>query len=267
MNEIKTVFDIGNDSIKAVVFAKDNGKDIILAKQMEPALGLKKGKILDIEAFTTTLDKMVENFSKKLGGDFFENIVVGISHPEMQINTIIEGKRIMQEEVSFEDTEHLKRIVKDIADKNNYETIKINPVCRILDEDKDKKEQDPIGLKCKKLELMANVFLVPKNFYLGILDAFEKIGLPNPEIIPNILGASDICIDYDHKYHGTVLIDIGKNQTSYVIYDDGFPLGYGTIPLGGEDVTKDISIGMQIDIKEAENLKKTLGDTLIPDSK
>jgi cell division protein FtsA len=31
------------------------------------------------------------------------------------------------------------------------------------------------------------------------------------------------------------------------------------IPLGGEDVTKDISIGLQLDIKEAEHIKKTNG--------
>ena len=31
MNEIKAVFDIGNNSIKAVVFQNDNGKDVILA--------------------------------------------------------------------------------------------------------------------------------------------------------------------------------------------------------------------------------------------
>jgi hypothetical protein len=38
MRDIKAVFDIGNDTIKAVVFGKDGEKDIILAKQMEPAL-------------------------------------------------------------------------------------------------------------------------------------------------------------------------------------------------------------------------------------
>jgi hypothetical protein len=34
---------------------------------MEPALGLKKGKILDAEAFTTTINKIIEHFIKKLG--------------------------------------------------------------------------------------------------------------------------------------------------------------------------------------------------------
>lgn len=264
MNDIKAVFDIGNDSIKAIVFGKDNGKDIILAKQMEPALGLKKGKILDSEAFTTTINKIVENFAKKLGGDFIENVVIGISHPEMLVNRIIEGKRIMQEEVLQDDVEHLSRIVAEISDKNNYETIKIVPVCWIIDE--DKREKDPIGLKCKKLELMADVFLIPKNFYNGILDAFDKVGLEVSDMVPNIIAATEVCIDYDHKDLGTVLVDIGKNQTSYVIYEDGFPLGYGTVAMGGEDVTKDISIGMQVDIKEAETIKITSGTAVITEA-
>jgi hypothetical protein len=55
---------------------------------------------------------------------------------------IIEGKRIMNESVEFEDLEHLSRIVAEIANVNNYETIKIVPVSRILDE--TKREKDPI---------------------------------------------------------------------------------------------------------------------------
>lgn len=261
MRDIKAVFDIGNDTIKAVVFGKDNEKDIILAKQMEPALGLKKWKILDAEAFTTTINKIIENFIKKLGGDFIEEVVVGVSHPEMLTQRIIEGKRIMQDEVGSDDIEHLSRIVAEISTKNNYETIKIVPVCWIIDE--DKREKDPIGLKCKKLELMADVFMLPKNFYTGLVDAFDKVGLSIADVVPNIIAATEIAIDYDHKDLGTVLVDIGKNQTSYVIYEDGYPLGYGTIPMGGEDVTKDISIGMQVDIKEAEEIKKTHGMAIL----
>jgi hypothetical protein len=38
MNDIRAIFDIGNETIKAVVFGRDNDKDIILAKQTEPVL-------------------------------------------------------------------------------------------------------------------------------------------------------------------------------------------------------------------------------------
>jgi cell division protein FtsA len=104
---------------------------------------------------------------------------------------------------------------------------------------------------------MADVFMIPKNFYNGLIDAFDKIWLVVADIIPNILAASEIAVDYDHKDLGTVLVDIGKNQTSYVIYEDWYPLGYGTLPIGWEEVTKDISIWMQVDIKEAEDIKRS----------
>jgi cell division protein FtsA len=85
------------------------------------------------------------------------------------------------------------------------------------------------------------------------------------DIIPNILAASEVAVDYDHKDLWTVMIDIGKNQTSYVIYEDWYPLGYWTLPIWWEEVTKDISMWMQVDIKEAEDIKKSNWSCILDD--
>lgn len=261
MRNIKAVFDIGNDSIKAVVIGNDEWRDIVLAKQIEQTQGLRKGKILDSEGFTASINKILENFVKKLWWDFIEELFVSISHPELIINRVVEQKRVMRDEISEDDVDHLSRVITEISHKNNYETIKIVPVHRIIDE--TKREKDPIWMKGKKLELVADVFMIPKNLYNGLLDSFDRIGIKITDIIPNIIAASEIALDYDHKDLGTILIDIGKNQTSYVIYEDGYTLWYGVVPMWWEDVTKDISIGMQIDIKEAENIKKTHGSAIV----
>jgi cell division protein FtsA len=261
MKDIRAVFDIWNDVIKGFVFANDNEKDIVLAKQTEITQGMRKGKILDSENFAATINKITETFIKKLWWDFIDEVFVSISHPEMIINRVIEQKRIMKDEIEGEDVEHLSKIIWEISDKNNYEIIKIVPVCWIIDE--QRKEKDPIGLKWKKLELIADVFMIPKSIYNGITETFEKIWLNIADIIPNIIAASEITLDYDNKDLWTVLIDIGKNQTSYVIYEDWYTLWYGTIPIWWEDVTKDISIGMQVDIKEAENIKKTYWTAIV----
>ena len=261
MKDIKAVFDIGNDFIKATVFANDNEKEIVLAKQMEPNQWMRKGKILDSEAFVQTINEIIENFVKKLGGDFIDEVFVSVSHPEGRIQRISEQKRIMKDTIESDDVDHLSRVIADVANQDNQQTVKIVPVYWTIDE--TKREKDPIGMQGKKLELTADVFMLPKNFHNGLLDAFERIGINITDIIPNILGAAEVVLDYDHKDLGSVLIDIGKNQTSYVIYEEGYPLWYGIIPLGGEDVTKDISIGLQVDIKEAEHIKKTNGMILV----
>lgn len=255
MRNIKAVFDIGNDSIKAIVIGNDEWKEIVLAKQIEQTQWLRKGKILDSEWFTTTINKILENFVKKIWWDFIEELFVSISHPELIINRVVEQKRVMRDEISEEDVDHLSKVITEISHKSNYETIKIVPVNRIIDE--TKKEKDPIGMKWKKLELVADVFMIPKNLYNWLIDSFERIWVKITDIIPNIISASEIALDYDHKDLWTILIDIWKNQTSYVIYEDWYALWYWVVPMWWEDVTKDISIGMQIDIKEAESIKKS----------
>ena len=255
MQDIKAIFDIGNDSIKAVVFADDEWKNTILAKHIEPMRWMRKWKILDTEAFTKSINNIIENFVKKLWWDFIDEVFVWISHPDAVVKRITEQKRIMDPEITENDVEHLSKVVADIAIENNMETIKIVPVHRIIDE--TKKEKDPIWLKGKRLELVADAFMVPKSIYNGVVEAFDNVWLSISDIIPNILSASELILDYDHKDLWTVLIDIGKNQTSYAIFEDGYALWYGTIPNWWEDVTKDISIGMQIDIKDAEDIKKT----------
>jgi cell division protein FtsA len=135
------------------------------------------------------------------------------------------------------------------------ETVKIVPVNWVIDW--EKKEKDPIWLKWKKLELVADAFMLPKNFYNWIIEAFSNVWLTISDIIPNILSASEIVLDYDHRDLWTILIDIWKNQTSYTVYEDWYPQCYWTIPVWWENVTKDISIWMQVDIKDAEDIKKT----------
>jgi cell division protein FtsA len=255
MRDIKAIFDIWNDSIKAVIFADDEWKTTMLAKHMEPTQWMRKGKLLDPEAFTRSINNIVENFVKKLWWDFIDEVFVSISHPDSIVKRIIEQKRIMDPEIGEWDVEHLSRVIADVAVKNNMETIKIVPVYRVIDE--DKKEKDPIWLKWKRLELVADAFMIPKNLYNGVMEAFEKVWLSVSDVIPNILSASEIALDYDRKDLWVVLIDIWKNHTSYAIFEEWYPLWYWTIPIWWEDVTKDISIWMQIDIKEAEDIKKT----------
>ena len=258
MQDIKAIFDIGNGYIKGVVFANDDGKPVILVKDMVKTKGMRKGKILDADTFAGTLQEMITNFVKKLGGDFIDEVYVGLSHPEFTTTRIVESKRIMSDSITAEDTEHLSRVVLDVSNQNNFETIKIIPVYRTIDD--TKREKDPVGLQGKRLEMTADVFALPKTFYNNLIDIFDRINLNVVDIVPNILGAAEVCMDFDHKDLGTLLIDIGANQTSFVVYEEGYPIIYDTIALGGEDVTKDISIGMQID--EAERIKKEEGQIL-----
>lgn len=261
MNDMRVILDIGNGYIKWVIFGQEDGKPAILAKEMVKTRGMRKGKILDIEDFAVCINEVLEAFSKKLWGDFVEEVFLTVSHPQCYITRLYEQKRILNKQIGHDDVAHLSEVIADSADKPNYEVLKIVPVQWIIDE--QTKTKDPIGMEARKLELTADVFMVPKVFYNNILEACDKLDLHVADIIPTILGASEGCLDLDVRDLGVLLVDIGTNQTSYVVYEEGYPLFYGVIPVGWEDVTKDISIGLQVDIKDAEHIKREKGSILL----
>lgn len=257
MQKIKTIIDLGNGYIKWVVFGIDDNQSTVLVKDLIKTKGVRKGKVLDPSALVESVSEVIKTFDNKLWGDLIDDVYLGISHPEMGVARYAEDMRIMGDKIGHDDISHLMKVVSEISEKSNYETLKINPVYWIVDD--EIKTNEPLNMVGRKLELVVDVFYVPKYFYQSIIDLANSLQLNIVDVVPNVLGATELTLDYDSKDLGTLLVDIGSNQTSFVVYENGYPLYYGVLPMWGEDVTKDISIGMQIDMKEAENLKVDFG--------
>jgi cell division protein FtsA len=257
MQDLKAIFDIGNGYIKWALIGKDEDRTVVLAKEMVKTKGMRKGKILDSDDFLVSLGQVIDSFHKKLGDDYLDQVFVGISHPDMIIARMREQKRVMTDKITHDDINHLSKIVSDISGQQNYEIIKIIPVHRVIDE--RRKEKDPLGLTGTKLELVADVFMIPKTFYNNLIEMFDKANLRVVDIIPTILGLSEVALDFDLKDLWSTLIDIGANQTTMAVFEEGIPISYYVLPVGGEDVTRDISLWLQVDIKEAEEIKKNYG--------
>lgn len=256
MNDIKVILDLWNWYTRGIVVAKEDGKNILLAKEQVKTKWMRKGKILDIDEFIFSISSILDSFVKKLGENFMDEVYVSISHPHMQIRRVADQKRILTQAIQSDDIQHLSNVVQESWAQPNYEIIKIIPVQWIVDD--ELKLKDPLGMEGRKLELIADVFMIPKNFYNTLLECFEKLQVWVADISLNILWSSEVTLDVDAKDLWTLLIDIGAHQTSYVVYEEGYPLLYGVLPIGWEEVTKDISICLQMDINEAEKIKREM---------
>ncbi len=254
MDDLTLVLDLWNAYIKCVVFAKEDNKTIIVAKDKVKSKWMRKGKILDVNDFIYSIRTLLDSFDKKIWVDFFDQLYIWVSHPDMKVKRLAEQKRIIDDEITHKEMNHLSSLIDETSWEANYETIKIIPVQWVID--KEIKLKDPSGMEWKRLELLADVFMLPRSFYNSLSEVFESLEIGVVDIVPNILWSTEVCLDVDSKDLGTLLVDIGANQTSYVVYEEWYPLDYGTVPIGGEEVTKDISIWLQLDINEAETIKR-----------
>jgi len=66
--------------------------------------------------------------------------------------------------------------------------------------------------------------------------------------------ASAILEEFD-KMDGTLVVEIGEQVTSYVLYYGGIVRSSGILPIGGFNISNDLSIGLGISLDEAEKIK------------
>ena len=241
---------------------KEEEKTNVLAKEIIKTKGLRKWKILDAEDLIYCISKIFEGIRKKLGDDIITKVCVWVSHPDTKIVRVSENKRILNNwKISEEDVRHTLKVLDETAKEANYEILKIVPVYWMIDD--ELRVKDPIGMEWHKLKLTADVFMIPKSFLNSVQEVFSKIEQPIEDIVPNILSLPEAVLDVDSKDLWTLVLDIWANQTSYIVYEEWYAQTYWVIPIWGENVTKDISIGMQVDIKEAETLKKENAQVLM----
>lgn len=246
--------DIWNWYIKWVLFFEDyNEKRSIIAKDMIKSNWLKRWKVLDSNDLIKSISKVIDNLSKKVDSPI-DQVIVWISHPNMKIRPYSTHKRLVNIEITEKDVASLLEWIQDSIDEPNMEILKIIPVKWTIDDEHHTK--NPVWMQWRKLELFANVFMIPTNSYKDIEKIFDELDIDIIDIIPNILWAEEACLSAETKDLWCVLIDIGANQTSYVIYEEGINLWYGIIPIWWEEITKDISIWLKIDYIQAEQIKK-----------
>jgi cell division protein FtsA len=75
------------------------------------------------------------------------------------------------------------------------------------------------------------------------------------EITAQALAAAEAVLSDQEKQLGVVLVDIGGGTTDMVLYTDGVPWHTASIPLGGINITKDISYGLKLPQDVAEEIK------------
>jgi len=98
-----------------------------------------------------------------------------------------------------------------------------------------------------------------KDAVLGNVRATQQAGLNplNVDLIPFAL--CRVLITRPKLTGTTVLIDVGANAASVVIAIDGVPHFVRIIPAGGDDLTHALKLKMEVDVAEAEALKRRLG--------
>ena len=88
-------------------------------------------------------------------------------------------------------------------------------------------------------------------------------GLDVDDLVISSLASGSLVATEEEKRQGVLVVDIGKGVTDYVLYRGRRVVQTGVIPVGGDHVTNDLSLGLRVKSKLAESLKKRAAQAMV----
>lgn len=113
----------------------------------------------------------------------------------------------------------------------------------------------PHNMHGNKLEVKALVISCSEQHLDDLLEVAVKSGLEVLDVIPSAISASEYALSSKQKQVGSMLVNIGAETTSLVVYENGTIVSLYTFPIGGEDITNDIALGLKVSLEDAEKIK------------
>lgn len=260
--------DIGSSAIRLAVgqVVSRGGKDLttdlqILGASSVPSAGVSKGVISSIEDVVSSISACLESAERMVGVPV-DNVWVGISglHIISQNSKGVIAVSKVDNEISDEDVRRAIDASRAIATPLNYEVLHVLP--RNFSIDGEGSIKDPVGMTGIRLEVDSQIILGSASQIKNLTKAVYRAGLNIEDLVLGILAAAEAVVTPRQKEIGVLVVNIGVSTTSLVVFEEGEIIHTAILPLGSENVTKDIAIGLRTSMDIAEAVKVEFGGCL-----
>lgn len=228
--------------------------------------GLKKGSIVDMENTVEDIRKSVRDAELTAGVEV-ESAYVNIAGKEVKstngkgsIN--VTGKT---REISREDVERVVTHAGSIMIPPDRTILHILTQEFIVDAQEGIK--NPIGMVGTNLDVYIQIITHQLTPTKNLLLCLKKARLNVLGTVLSHLATGEAVLTPDEKELGVLCIDIGGGTTDFAVYEKGSLSYCRTLPIGGDNFTYDLSIGIRTPIEKAEKIKRRYGCAADPNLK
>lgn len=114
----------------------------------------------------------------------------------------------------------------------------------------------PLGMAARSIRVQALLVTASVTALDNLERAVESAGLVMEQEVFAGLAAAWATTDDAERDAGVLVIDIGGGTTDYLAFRDGAPAAVGCLDIAGTHVTRDVAIGLRVELGEAERLKR-----------
>jgi cell division protein FtsA len=256
--------DIGTKKVAAIIgeITEDRKVEVIGIGTAE-SKGLRKGVVVNLEATTAAIKKAQEE-AELMAGVEIDSAFVGISGAHIKsFNSrgviAVSGKN---REITREDIRRVIDQSKAVSIPPDRDIIHVIPQEFVVDEQDGIKA--PLGMSGIKLEVNVHIITSAITSVQNLRTCVERAEIEIEQVVLNQIATASAVLTHDEKELGAGLIDIGAGTTEVAIFERGSLWYTSIIPIGGDNFTNDIAVGLRTPIPEAEKIKKKFGCVAVP---
>lgn len=264
-SELYVSLDIGSSSIKVLIGEVDGESLHVIGVGNVQSAGIRKGTIIDIDATVASIRKAVEQAERMTGLNIHE-VILGIPANGVTLQDVKGVVAVNSEnrEITDEDLDRVMDSAQVMSVPPEREIVNIIPKQFIVDDYGE--ITDPRGMIGVRLEMDGTLITTSKTVVHNILRSVERAGLSIREIYLQPLAAGTFALSDDEKNHGTAFIDIGGGSTTISIFGDNRFMATSVLPVGGDHVTKDLSIILKTPTEQARKIMHQYGHAFYDDA-
>jgi len=252
MAEFIVAIELGSTKITGIAGKKNlDGSITVLAVVKEDSTQcIRKGVVYNIDKTVQCLTNIITRLKTILKSDI-AHVYVGVGG-----QSIRSVKNVIVKDLTV-DTIVSQEMVNELMDANRAMSYPDQEILEAATQEYKVDQQyqlDPIGIQCNKLEGNYLNILWHKTFYRNLNKCFDLAGIAIAEMYLAPMVLADSVLSEAEKRSGCALVDLGAESTTVSVYYKNILRHLAIIPLGGNNITKDIA-SLQIEESDAEKMK------------
>jgi cell division protein FtsA len=258
--EIVVGLDVGTTKICAIIGEVNaEGMVDIIGVGNAPSRGLRRGVVVNIDHTVASIRKAVSD-AELMAGCQAESVFAGISGGHIKGINSHGVIAIKNREVTSVEVSRVIDAAKAVAIPLDREVIHILPQEFMVDAQEGIKE--PIGMAGVRLEAKVHIVTGAVSAAQNIVRCAHRSGLRVYDLVLQQIASAEAVLSPDERELGVGLVDIGGGTTDLAVFSEGAIQHTSVLPVGGDQLTNDIAVGLRTPMAEAEKIKKKYGCAL-----
>jgi len=255
-----SAIDVGTTKVCAVMGDIDEKNNIrILGVRVSPCQGLTKGMVNNINEAKESVREAVRR-AERTSGFKMESAYVGVTGRHISSVNNKGAIAISRNDklVRPEDLKRVMEVARSVEVPTDQKVLHVIP--RAYSVDGQEGVKNPVGMHGFRLDVETHIITAAVTSIQNLTKCIRGIGIDIDDLILEPLASAEAVLAPEERMDGVLLADIGGSTTDVAVFKDNSICHTFIFPVGGYQISRDISIGLGMSFESAEELKKKYGD-------